>query len=160
MGKKGVYQVIHAPNLLRAKIIGDLAYDETAVARADAALEKLKDSYTEWLDKDLAALMDALDAIKADPAHAEPHLDAMLKLTHEVKGQAGTFGYQLITSIAKSLNDTLRKLDRLEQRHLELIEAHVDAMKVAVREEFQGDAGDLGRELLDHLNTAVTSVVR
>ncbi len=103
MANKQGYQVVHPPNLLKAKLGGEPIYDAAAVARAEAALEALKGDYEERLRDDLAALTAALEAARAEPCEAGARLEAMRRCAHDVKGQAGTFGYALVTTLAASL---------------------------------------------------------
>lgn len=70
MADKQGYQVVHPPNLLKAKRGGEPIYGATAVAHAEAALE----------------------AARAEPREAGVRLEAMRRRAHDVKGQAGTFG--------------------------------------------------------------------
>lgn len=148
------FQIIRPANLLKAKVGGHLGRDSVAIERAQAELSGLQESYTDWIRNDLQTLADTLDAVGADPNAAAPHLKTMQRLTHDIKGQAGTFGYPLITLIAGSANDMLRRTDRVEEREIELLSAHINAMNIVVREKIQGDGGASGRELIRRLQAA------
>ncbi len=159
MANKPDYEVVHPPNFLKAKLGGAVAYDPAAVARAEAALEELKGDYDERVRDDLAALAAGLEAAKADPCEAGAQLEAMRWRAHEVKGQAGTFGYPLVTAIAGSLETLLQRVDRSDQRHLDLIQTHLHAMTVVVRDGIEGEGGERGRELGQRLRAAVADLV-
>lgn len=159
MANKRGYQVVHPPNLLKAKLGGDPSYDAAAVARGEAVLEALKGDYEVRLRDDLAALSAALEAARAEPCEAGVRLEAMRRRAHDVKGQAGTFGYALVTTLAASLEALLRKADRSDHRHLDLIQTHLSAMSGVRRDGIEGEGGERGRELGQRLRAAVAELV-
>jgi HPt (histidine-containing phosphotransfer) domain-containing protein len=114
MSTKHPYQIINPPSLLKAKVGGELEYDEEVVARAEAAVAELAEEYEAWLQNDLIELARLRDEVKGDPDRARSHLDEMARRVHEVKGQAGTFGYTLVTTLADSLGDMLDRLEGLD----------------------------------------------
>ena len=159
MGIKHPYQIINPPNLLKAKVGGDVSHDEAAVKRAEAALEELSGEYAEWLERDLAELGRLLGEVKGDPVRAGPRLEAMARRAQDVKGQAGTFGYPLLTALADSLGDLLSRLDGLDAARLEVMATHVEAMEVVRRDDIRGEGGAPGRELVAGVRKAVERVV-
>ena len=68
--------------------------DPLALARAEAALAALSNNYLAWADADLTRLQGAL-------APFQP--DLLFAVAHDMKGQAGTFGFPLITELAHRL---------------------------------------------------------
>ena len=142
------------PNTLIAKVGGPVNIDPTVLASAEAKLAELKLSYGDWIEADLDKLTTALDRLKDRSESAAKHLAVIEATAHEIKGQAGTFDYPLLTLIAESLNDMLRGADTIEDRQIELVEAHIDAIGVIVRGRIQGDGGKTGRLLLSGLQTA------
>jgi chemotaxis protein histidine kinase CheA len=159
MSTKHPYQIINPPSLLKAKVGGELEYDEEVVARAEAAVAELAEEYEAWLQNDLIELARLRDEVKGDPDRARSHLDEMARRVHEVKGQAGTFGYTLVTTLADSLGDMLDRLEGLDTQHLEVIDAHIEAMQVIRRDNIRGDGGAPGRELIQGVRKAVERVV-
>jgi two-component system, chemotaxis family, chemotaxis protein CheY len=90
------------------------------------------------------------------------HLSSMLRLFHTVKGQAGTFGYDLITTLAGIGQNLLREAsgdiqvivtyqDRLH-RVLSILAA---AMSLVLRNDIKGSGGSAGDRLLNKLNEIV-----
>jgi hypothetical protein len=77
---------------------------------------------------------------------------------HDLKGLGTTYGYQLITRIAGSL---CRMIDDKEKRAgapLELVDAHIDAIKAAVRDDIKSDDHQVGRVLVEELERRVKAV--
>jgi len=74
---------------------------------------------------------------------------------HDLKGLGTTYGYQLITRIAGSL---CRMIDDKEKRSatpLELVDAHIDAIKAAVRDGIKSDEHPVGSILVNELERRV-----
>ena len=72
-----------------------------------------------------------------------------------MKGQGGTFGYQLITDFAEGLYNFTSTGAGLSDSHVEIIKAHIDAMRVVIRERIDGDGGEIGSELKKGLEASV-----
>jgi hypothetical protein len=77
---------------------------------------------------------------------------------HDLKGLGTTYGYQLITRIAGSL---CRMIDDKEKRAttpLELVDAHIDAIRAAVRDDIKTDEHPVGRVLVEELERRVKAM--
>ena len=146
------------PNTLIAKVGGPLKLDPRLLTKAEKQVAELKLSYGDWVEADLDKLTIALGKLKDRSESAAEHLAVIEGTAHDIKGQAGTFDYPLLTLIAASLCDMLRDADAIEDRQIGLIAAHIDAIGNIVRRRIQGDGGDLGKRLLLRLQTAVRKV--
>ncbi|MGE4279122.1 MAG: Hpt domain-containing protein [Magnetospirillum sp.] len=73
----------------------DPLLDPAALALAEAALGNLAADYPRWLETDLDRALACLQA-PADPKRC-------YAILHDIKGQAGTFGYPLVSAIAQLL---------------------------------------------------------
>ena len=93
--------VISPPNTLRAKVgkAQPSAEDLQAVHRAEAAIASLATEYVDVVDGDLANLQAAADGLVSEPQNREAHLKRIFAIAHDMKGQGGSFGYPLITTI-------------------------------------------------------------
>jgi hypothetical protein len=66
MARQKPIEIITPPNVLKAKVGGALpAVDQRAIARAEAALEKLSDQFNDWIGEELNRLIEAWDAYEA-----------------------------------------------------------------------------------------------
>ncbi|MBV1928729.1 MAG: hypothetical protein KUG81_04380 [Gammaproteobacteria bacterium] len=75
-----------------------------------------------------------------------------------MKGQGGTFGYPLITSFADSLYGfTIQRPDEIVDKQIELVKAHLDAMRAVIRGRVSGSGGEIGQSLRESLNQAIAS---
>ncbi|MDD9878029.1 MAG: hypothetical protein OXR84_11370, partial [Magnetovibrio sp.] len=82
----------------------------------------------------------------------------MFDIAHEIRGQGGTFGFDLISTIGDSLCKFLDGRARLAGVELEVIKVHILAMKAVFRQDLSGAQpqllGDL-KELLELLRAKV-----
>lgn len=110
-----------------------------ALARAEAALARLSGNYLDWVAADLAAARDCLD--RGDLAR-------MYTIVHDIKGQAGTFGYPLVSTIGARLCQMLHAPSPPRSGLSRLLET----MQTIITNRLNGDGGAQGRELLARLD--------
>jgi HPt (histidine-containing phosphotransfer) domain-containing protein len=133
MTKQKPIEIITPPNALKAKIGGPLpALDQQAIARAEAALAKLSDQFSEWIGEELEKLVQAWDAYESSGG-TQPARDELHRRAHDLKGLAPTYGYPLVGRICASLckltgDDVLDAIPPMS-----LLKAHVDTVKAAVK---------------------------
>jgi len=75
---------------------------EEMLARAEAAVVALRDAYRAQLAEDVERLFTLWDEFQAGLPLAE-FLKRVHAVAHDVKGQGGSFGYELATDIGASL---------------------------------------------------------
>lgn len=118
-----------------------------AVRNAEAAVAALAENFAEWmradLDKALAALAGAKDS---HPDNAD-QVREIHEICHNIKGQGGSFGYDLITDVGKSLCDYIHDAGSASDRKLKVVEAHLTAIRFIVDRDIKGDGGPVGEQL-------------
>ena len=162
-GKKPKSKVryIRLRNKLLAKVGGAKRGEGGAVApevleKALAEMKKAEDEYPEWVRKTLVELVDELNGAKGKPEiERTKHFKRVGAIAHELKGQGGTFGYPLVSAIAKSLNEFTQRDMLVTDNHLEILKAHIDTMRAVVNGHVAGDGGAIGRELIQSLERAI-----
>lgn len=75
-------------------------------------------------------------------------------LAIDIKGMGGTFGYHLLTDLAKSLESLLAQVELPTTSECDLIAVHIDAMYMLLMQHIRGQGGDLERQLLINLGYA------
>ena len=85
-------------------------------------------------------------------------LSNISEIAFDIKGMGGTFGYPLLTHLAKSLYDFVTKLGLPNEAQLEVISIHIDAMYVVLAHGVGGTDSQTEKELLDNLRVAVVKV--
>ena len=119
-----------------------------------AALRKV---YLEAAHEDVAVLEAEIAKVKADTADWPEVCLEMRRVVHNVKGQGTSFGYPLMTGIGASLSQLLKAVESLDQPVLQLIEAHVSALRLVMTRNIEGDGGTQGAELVRRLKGFVDS---
>jgi hypothetical protein len=147
-------EIFTPPNTLKAKVGGGTgaAIDMSAIKRAEKALETLKSEFGDWIAADVKMLLGARDAFLADP---DPERQADLyRASHDLRGQARTFEFPLVERVAASL---CRLLDAPgATKAATLIDAHVGAIRVIVRDNIKDRTNATASTLVKELETRVS----
>jgi chemotaxis protein histidine kinase CheA len=129
-----------------------------AVRQAEAAVAALARNFTEWMRADLEKALAALaKAVDSQPENAE-HVHEIHEICHNIKGQGGSFGYDLITDVGGSLCNYVRDNGPASERKLKVIEAHLTAIKFILDRDIQGDGGPVGEQLRAKLRGMTDSI--
>jgi len=152
-------QMIQPANALRLKVGGGRlgAIDPAAIAKAEAALKSLASNFTQWLADEITKLEAARQQVKTVGVSMETMENLYLR-AHDLKGLGTTYGYQLITRIAASLCRLIDEKDKRLSASMALVDAHIDAIKAAVREDMKADDHPLGAALVQELERRVNEL--
>jgi hypothetical protein len=153
---KSQAQFIQPPNTLRLKVGGARfgGIDPNAIAKAEEALKSLSAQFAQWLDDEIVKLDAAQAAIRAKGYTAETAENLYLR-AHDLKGLGATYEYPLITRIAASLCKMTDSTELRMKAPMVLIDAHIDAIRAAVRDQIKTDEHPVGRALADELERRV-----
>jgi len=136
------------------------AFDEAAIARAEAALQSLSGEFSAWMDEEVAKLEAARLEARAS-GYAPDQLAVLHARAHDVKGLGATYEFPLVTRLAAALCRLLDTPDKRPDRAIlaTLIEASVSAVKAAVRDDIRSEANPVGRALADELDASVAKAL-
>ena len=124
---------------------------DAAVAAAEDAVAELANSFVEWVGSDLARAREALTAAQAAPDQAEAALAEIFDVYHNVKGQGGTFGYDLLSMVANVACDLLRDAPSAGNPPFAVLAAHMTAAEFIIARDVKGDGGEQGHRLMARL---------
>ena len=143
-------QFIKAPNNLRKakQGTGKAKLDPAVLQRAEKVVEKIQSEYTEWADDDLGALEAALDRLQAGTDDQEPVVKDLYRISLDIKGSGGSFGFLMMSEVAASLNDLLGSRTDLVTLDIDVVASHVSALRAIYVESVRDDGGNTGRALL------------
>lgn len=149
-------KIIKVPNALRAKVGGGRfsGIDAGALARAEEALSNLSSQFGQWLQDELAKMDAARAAIHAD-GYTPQTAEGLYFRAHDLKGLGSTYGYPIITQIAGTLCKLTDTPEKRVKAPLYLIDAHIDAIKAAVRDGVKDDSDPTGRVVVAELTARV-----
>lgn len=156
MSQQNPGQVIPPSNALRMKVGGGKlgGIDPAAIAKAEAALKSLAGNFSQWLQDEITKLDAARQEVKVQGMTPETMENLYLR-AHDLKGLGTTYGYQLITRIAGSLCKLIDEKDKRLSAPMSLVDAHIDGIKAAVRDDIKSDTHPVGAALAQELERRV-----
>jgi chemotaxis protein histidine kinase CheA len=147
------HEVIVPPNKLKKaveKIKPGAKVDFDPVARAEAALAELADDFSVWMEQECIRLDTARNAVKASGITAG-NRDVLFRAAHDIKGQAATFGYQMVAPVADSLCRLIEHMPDIDRLPLRLVDQHVDAIRAITHRNTRGDSNKYAAQLAEKL---------
>lgn len=147
-------EIINPPNSLKTKVKtgGPGAVNLDALERAEKVIANLSDSYLDWVQEDLKKISSAFDELKANGGQDKKLLDNIFRISHDMKGQGGSFGYNLMTSVGNELCRMIEKMPAtLTPSHVEAVGVYINSMKLIIAQRMKGDAGKTGEAMLSGL---------
>jgi chemotaxis protein histidine kinase CheA len=153
-------EVITPPDTLKKKVKtgGPGAVDLDTLNRAEAVITEMTDNYLEWVAEDLAKIHQALEDLKAEKKDHKDALARIFQLSHDMKGQGGSFGYTLMTILGGNLCHIVEKLEDAGSAEVEVIQLHIDAMDLVIAKQMKGDGGEEGEQLLKGLGLVAAKI--
>jgi hypothetical protein len=147
------------PNTLRAKIGGAApgetgSIDPALLDMAEKHIGTMEDDYADWVRELIAELSAAVERCARRPGNAAGLFRRINSIALELRGQAGMFGYPLVTLFCESLCDYTESRGPKDHRHIELLKAHIDGISAVIRQKIKGDGGPVGAELIESLRRA------
>jgi HPt (histidine-containing phosphotransfer) domain-containing protein len=144
------YEVITPPHELRKVLApaGDVIDDP--VGRAEAALAELSSEFSGWMESECDRLEAARQDVKRYGFTQKSH-EVLFRAAHDIKGEAGTFGYPAVAGIANSLCRLIEHTPDMQRIPLPLVDQHVDAVRAVVREYGRPDLLDAASALTKRL---------
>lgn len=123
---------------------------EAMVAQAEAAVAALSASYREQLVADVETLTEIWASLEQG-APVDGVMSQLQSLAHNIKGQGGSFGYNLVTSVGASLCDYIRSGERKSIDEMNIVHAHIKILKMIAENDISGTGGDTGARILAKL---------
>jgi hypothetical protein len=156
---KGAVEVIHPPNKLKGRVGSGSkgALDPNILARAEAAATRLQNSvdFAEYVGPDLAKLAEVMRQLGADKDNQDAALKTLFNIVHDMRGGGANFGYPLVTQIGGLLCKYLEGKFVLVDSEIEVVRAHVDALRAVITSRLKGDGGAIGQQIVKGLEKIV-----
>ncbi len=143
-------RILNPPNFLKNKTPMAPGLLEDMLARADKLVAGLQDEFaasTELRLRRLAEIFKSQWSLSATRGEA---VLEFRRIAHDIKGEAGTFGYPLITEIADLFGDYLRETQPATQKP-EIVQSYLAAFQLVWSNRMSGEGGTGGRELIASL---------
>lgn len=145
-----VVRIINPPNFLKHKTKVAPGLLDEFLARADRMVAALEGEFVAGTELRIKRLAEIARGGWALPATREDAVRQLRRQCHDIKGEAGTFGFPLLSDIAELFGDYLRETPVANQRSV-AISAYIDTFEVVWTRRIKGSGGDLGRQLIESL---------
>lgn len=151
--------LIQPSNALRLKVGGGRlgTIDAAAIAKAEAALKSLSGNFAQWLNDEVAKLEAARQVVRSEGPSPET-METLYLRAHDLKGLGATYGFPLITRVAGLLCRLIDDRAKRVNAPMALIDAHIDAIKAAVRDDIKDLDHPIGKALVQELETRITEL--
>lgn len=144
---------IEPPPRSRLNEFAGATFGEDDLTRAERAVAKVLAKYPNLLGDEVTKLVAAW-ASTPEMLSSET-VAPVFAVAHELAGYGETFGYPLVTILARSLCRLLTMGDLHRDRMSAVVDAHIGALTAVVRNRLQGDAGETGLALAAGLDQAI-----
>ncbi|MEI7669219.1 MAG: hypothetical protein WCJ33_03965 [Pseudomonadota bacterium] len=126
-----------------------------AIEKAQSKIDSKKDEFLKWVAEDIVLLNEHYKKASSDIENCSPEIDNIEIVSLRIKSQAGTFGYDLATMVAKSLCNYCSKNKIGSNEKMIIIRKHINTISVIFSNKISGDGGKIGKELLEGLLSLV-----
>jgi chemotaxis protein histidine kinase CheA len=166
-GEAGKAEVFTPPNLLkiRASAPGGKTLEEM-VESGNQVVSGLAKNYAEVATADISEIDGIAQAMRTAPDRADDFRPELMRAGLNLKGQAATMGYPLLTEVATSLTDFLDDLKKHKRRladdpktALPAVPLHVEALRLLMARDVKGRGGPTERALIDGLQRIVAKAI-
>ena len=149
-------QMFQAPGALRLRVGGGRlgTIDPAAIAKAEAALKSLSGNFAQWLNDEITKLEGSRQAIRAEGMTPE-NMESLYLRAHDLKGLGATYGFPLITRVAGLLCRLIGDKSKRLEAPMSLIDAHIDAIKAAARDDIKDEDHPVGRIFVQDLESQI-----
>lgn len=143
-------EIINPPNTLKNKVRegGPGAVDLATLERAENAIAEMGDSYLGWVQEDLQKIDVAYKVLVAASGDRKKEADMVFQIAHDIKGQGGSFGFDLMTVIGNELCRLIERSDSFGDAEVKAIKVYIDALKLVIQVGMKGDGGADGQALV------------
>jgi len=157
-------QVIPAPDDLKRRAVNfkkglNLELSEAETRKVEGVVEAASGRFLDEIGEKLQGLRG--QSAKVGPGHPDlpAYLESVRAVSLDIKGMGGTFGYPLMSAVAKSLNNFAKTLDDANEVQLTVIRHHIDALHVILAQSITGEGGQTESDLLGALHAATQKVM-
>lgn len=133
---------------LKEKIGKDINISEIftkdVIENSQQVINKTQKDFLKWVENDLRNIENSLSALSKNQEAGAQYLQEVKRAAFSVKAQAGTFGFDLGSAVAKSLYDFCETMYRNDPGHLIIIRKHADTLNTIFHQGVVGDGGKVG----------------
>jgi hypothetical protein len=154
-------EIIQVPNAFKDKVsYGPDGVTPELIERAEQVIVSMKDDYVKWAAEDIAKMEAEFQRIAKMPPdqRTEPVKRDLFGISHDIKGQGGSFNYQLMTEIGNQLCRFIERSERFDAAEMDAIKVHMNSMKLVILQKMEGDGGKAGAQMVAGLAAVVAKL--
>lgn len=156
MANGGNVEIVENPNRIAQRVRAVPGGNvDVLLERVEQVILRHGDEFIEIYHRDVERIGAHMAAAMADPAAIEVSVKAIRASLHDLRGQAGTFGYGLVTQISDSACKFIDLSETFSRPELAVLNMHVDALRAAEQQKISGDGGETGGQLMEGLRTVI-----
>lgn len=156
MSDNSKVEFIDNPNPIRKKVRVEQGVDPAnLIRRADKQVQKLAGEFEEIFAATIPALGQEMEAVRASDGTDKEALGRVRHMLNDLRGQAGTFGYPLVSQVGDSACKFIDLSEQVGPAETEVLGMHVDALKAISQAKIKGDGGPIGAELRGGLRKVI-----
>ncbi|NQW11984.1 MAG: hypothetical protein HQ481_19135 [Alphaproteobacteria bacterium] len=149
-------EFVDNPNPLKDKVkIKHGADPKEMIAKADEAVKKLGGEFEKLFTDNIRQLTSAIAEVKLGGERQKAGVSVLRRVLHDLRGQAGTFGYPLVSQVGDSACKFIDLSDDLGNTEIDVLVMHIDALKAVNQSKITGDGGPIGQELMSGLRKVI-----
>ena len=130
---------------------------ERAIEVAEAHLDQLQPDFSEWLDRELELMMNAIPADGSEVSSGDHWIEAAYSHCRAVRDVGATMGFDLVTFAANNLCEVLESVRAGVECPFDAIECHARALLLARQETDRGRNARHARVSIDEADRSAES---
>lgn len=156
MADKPKVEFIDNPNPIKQKVRVQQGVDpKNLINRADKQVAQLAGEFEEIFAANVVSLGTSMADLRSGDGDQDAALGGLRRLLHDLRGQAGTFGYPLVSQVGDSACKFIDLSEEIGVTEIEVIGMHIDALKAISQAKIKGDGGPIGAELMSGLRKVI-----
>ena len=146
-------EVFEIPNKLQVKVGVDQCANHAALRLAEDVVQNIKPTYEARFEADMRALKSLYVEMQDTK---EFDLPLLVDKVHDIRGEAGTFGYSLVTEIGRLLCEFIASIkDDIDDTEQLAVAAHLQAMQTVVVDKVRGEGPEVAKQIIAGLNVII-----
>ena len=166
MSKPGVkVRFYRSKNKLKEKSAGlgldanaVIEFDEGLLSEAEEALNEMSEEYPDWVMTIIDELFEVHRRCVDDEVGRKGYFERINSIAHDMKGQGGSFGYDLMTILGNDLCRFIEGKKTASDVDIEVIDLYISTMQIVISKRMSGDGGPAGNEVLTGLAAVVAKI--
>jgi len=144
-------KIFPANNDLRKKV-------KTNNEKLGDVVKSIEETITNMVPQYLGWAMDDWQKLNAANLDTKEGIKEVLTVAHDMKGQGGSFGFQLVTTISNIICRIIESKETLTDKEKEAVKLATKAIKLTLDDKLSGDGGPAGKKMAAGLTKVLDSL--